>query len=247
MGNSNVQAHYPRHRAMRRVLQRFSHLAFATLTDLRITGQENLPAGGPLIVVANHFSYVDAAALVRVAPWPLEFLVGHRMPYAPVWGTWVPKLWGPLIVYRGTVSLGALRVAEATLMQGGVVGTFPEGGNWATVLRPARPGVAFLAVRTGARILPIGLDGLLDFFPSLRRGRRARVTCRIGEPFGPFHATGRGRTRRRQLDEIGDEIMRHIAALLPPERRGLYSDDAAIRAAAAEVERFPWDDAPEYL
>ena len=132
------------------------------------------------------------------------------------------------------------------LARDGVLGIFPEAGNWETVLRPARPGAAFLAVRTGTPILPMGFDGLIDILPHLRRGRRARVTVRIGKPLGPFRATGRGRERRRQLDEIGHQIMRRIARLIPPERRGHYSDDPAIRAAAQGTETYPWDESPEY-
>jgi 1-acyl-sn-glycerol-3-phosphate acyltransferase len=91
----------------------------------------------------------------------------------------------------------------------------------------------------------MGFDGLIDIFPSLGKGRRAQVTLRIGEPFGPFRTTGRGRERRQQLDEIGHEVMRHIAELLPPERRGFYSDDPEIRAAAAGTEIYPWADVDE--
>jgi 1-acyl-sn-glycerol-3-phosphate acyltransferase len=148
-------------------------------------------------------------------------------------------------VLRGTGSRYALRGAEAVLKQGGVLGIFPEAGNWATVLRPARPGAAFLAARTGATLLPMGFDGLTEIFPRLRQGRRAQATVRIGEPFGPFSVSGRGRKRRRQLDEIGHEIMRHIAELIPPEKRGFYSDDPAIREAAKGTEIYPWDDNPE--
>ena len=122
---------------------------------------------------------------------------------------------------------------------------FPEGGSWATVLRPPRPGAAFLAARTGVPILPVGLSGLLDVFPALRRRRRAQVTLRIGEPFGPFQATDRGRARRHRLDEIGDEIMRHIAELIEPDRRGHYSDDPAVRTAALGTEIYPWADSVE--
>jgi len=64
----------------------------------------------------------------------------------------------------------------------------------------------------------------------------------IGKPFGPFSTTGSGRERRAQLDEIGHEIMRHIAALIPPEKRGHYSEDPAIRAAAQGTEVYPWVD-----
>ncbi len=238
---------YPRRRLIRALLHHLSKLAFAALTDIRIIGQENMPQKGPLLTVANHFSFIDPVAMVRVAPWPVEFVGGFRMPNAPAWVTWIPKLWGYYPVYRGTASRDALLAAEAVLAQGGVLGIFPEAGNWATVLRPARPGAAFLAVRTGAPILPMGFDGLLDVFPRLRQWRRARVTVRIGKPFGPFRATGRGRQRRRQLEEIGHEIMRHIAELISPERRGHYSDNPAIRAAAQGTEIYPWDEAPDYL
>jgi len=245
MDRVELEFPYPRRRLIRGVLQRLARLALAVLTDLEIVGRENLPQRGPLLVVANHFSYIDPVAMVRIAPWPIEFVGGFQMPNAPSWATWIPKVWGYYPVYRGTGSRYALRAAETVLAQGGVLGIFPEAGSWATVLRPARPGAAYLATRTGARILPMGFAGLLDVFPRLRRGRRARVTLRIGQPFGPFRATGRGRARRQQVDEIGHEIMRHIAELLPPERRGHYSDDPAIRAAAQGTEVYPWGEAPE--
>jgi 1-acyl-sn-glycerol-3-phosphate acyltransferase len=230
---------------IRGILQRLTHVVFALLSDLHIVGRENLPQGGPLLLVANHFSYFDPVAMLRVAPWPVEFVGGFQMPNAPRWVTWIPKVWGYYPVYRGTGSRYALKAAEAVLAQGGVLGIFPEAGSWATVLRPARPGAAFLATRTGVRILPMGFSGLVDIFPRLRRGRRARVTLRIGQPFGPFRATGRGRERRQQLDEIGHQIMHRIAELIPPGRRGHYSDDPAIRAAAQGTEVYPWDAAPE--
>jgi len=238
---------YPRRRVIRAVLKRLARFALALLTDLNVVGRENLPAGGPLLVVANHFSYIDPVAMVGVAPWPLEFVGGFHMPNAPSWVTWIPRLWGFYPVYRGTASRDALRAAEAVLNQGGVLGIFPEAGSWATVLRPARPGAAFLAARTGAPILPMGFDGLHEVFPRLRKGRLARVTLRIGKPFGPFRATGRGRERRRQLDAIGNRIMEHIAELLPAERRGRYSSDPAIRAVARATEAYPWDEVPDYI
>ena len=222
-----------------------SRILFADLTDFEVAGQENLPDRGPLLVAVNHFGVADPAAIVRATPWPLEMLGGSRAPNAPFWATWLLRLWGYVPVHRGTGSRAALRAAEAVLAQGGVVGVAPEGGAWASVLRPARPGTAFLAVRTGARILPMGLDGTPDIFPSLCQGRRAHVTARIGKPFGPFQARGRGRERRQQLEEIGHEIMRHIAELIPPERRGYYSEDPAIRAAARGTEIYPWHEEPE--
>jgi 1-acyl-sn-glycerol-3-phosphate acyltransferase len=244
MAQADVRFPYPRRRVARFLLKGVAHMAFTVLTDLHIIGQEHLPSRGPLLVAANHFSFIDPVAMVRAVPWPIEFLGGFRMPFAPPSLTWIPKLWGYYAVHRGAASRDALRAAESVLAQEGVVGIFPEAGNWATVLRPPRPGAAFLAARTGARVLPIGIDGLLEVFPRLRTGRRARATIRIGRPVGPFHATGRGRERRRQVEAIGHEIMQHIAELIPPERRGHYSDDPSIRAAAQAVV-YPWANEPD--
>lgn len=235
----------PRRKAVRKILQWLARPAFSLLTDLEINGAENLPEKGPLMLVGNHFSFVDPASFVRVMPWEIEFVGGADMPHAPLHMRLLPLLWGYHPLYRGTGAKDSIRAAEEILKQGGILGIFPEGGNWATVLRPARPGTAFLAVRTGASILPVGLVGMNEVFPSLRRGRRAKIQVNIGKPFGPFKAEGHGQQLREQLDEIGHEIMRHIAELLPPEKRGHYSEDPAIREAAKGTEIYPWADKVE--
>jgi 1-acyl-sn-glycerol-3-phosphate acyltransferase len=231
---------YPRRRVIRFLLRRLIDVAFAVLSDLRIVGAENLPQTGPLIVVGNHFHFADGVAIIRATPWPLEYLAASQPQDAPWTLKWVPRTWGTYNVRRGSASRNAIRAALSVLAQDGVVCMFPEGGSWAPVLRPARPGTAYLAARTGAPLLPVGLDGLVELFPSLRRGRRAAVTVRIGEVFGPFRMAGRGRARRDHLDSIGDEIMQHIAELLPPERRGVYSSDPEVQAAALRVAAYPY-------
>ncbi len=238
--NANKEFPYPRRVALRHFLKMLAKLALGTLTDYHVNGEENLPKEGPFLVVGNHFSFIDPVAVVSIAPWPIEFLGGFDLPHAPAIVRWIPKTWGYYPLFRGTGSTYALRAGEGILKQKGVVGIFPEGGNWATVLRPARPGAAFLATRTEAQLLPIGIDGLTRVFPSLRRGKRAHVTLNIGKPFGPFKISGHGRERRRQLNKIGHKIMEHIAELLPPDQRGHYSDDPAIREAARGTEIYPW-------
>jgi len=232
---------YPRRRIIRWLFKKLSYPAFKFTCNLTINGTENLPKGGPLIVVGNHFSFIDPAAFVRVLPYPIEYLGGAVMPHAPVAMRILPLLWGYYPLYRGTGSRYALKAAEAILKQGAVLSIFPEGGNWATVLRPARPGTAFIATRTEAPILPIGLDGFNDVFPALGQERHAQVTVNIGKPFGPLRLE-KDRDHRQQLDEIGHEIMRHIAELIPPEKRGHYSNDPAIREAAKGTEIYPWAD-----
>jgi len=236
---------YPRRQTIRGTLRGLIRAAFALMADVEIEGRENLPQNGPLIVVGNHFSFIDPVAMIHATPWPLEFLAGVRMPNAPPAARIFPRLWGVFPVHRGAVSRAALRSAEAILRQGGVLGIFPEAGNWASVLRPARPGTAYLATKTGAPVVPMAFTGLNDIFPALRQGRRAQVLIRIGQLFGPFQVEGRGQRRREQLDRIGHEIMRQIAQLLPDRLRGHYAEDPAIRAAAQGTEVYPWADSPD--
>jgi 1-acyl-sn-glycerol-3-phosphate acyltransferase len=89
----------------------------------------------------------------------------------------------------------------------------------------ARPGSAYLATRSQARILPIAFLGTEQILANIRRLKRTKVTMRIGPVFGPLviDQTLRGPARRQRLDEYGDEMMRHIAALMPPENRGPYN------------------------
>ena len=229
---------------VRAVMRAMLYPACAALCDLQLSGRENLPEEGPLLVAFNHFSFVDPAVILRAIPGPIEFLGGMQTPNAPPQLRWIIGLWGYLPVQRGTGARAALRAALDLLRQRGVVGIAPEGGAGAAILRPARPGTAYLAVKSEARVLPVGIDGAPQVFPRLRKGRLARVTVRIGKPVGPFQVSGRGREQRQQLDEIGHAIMRRIADLIPRERRGYYSQDLVLRGEAERL-AYHWDAEPE--
>ena len=117
----------------------------------------------------------------------------------------------------------ALREAIRILEGGQVLAMLAEGTRSRTgQLQRGRAGVAFVALRTGAPILPVGLSGTEKFFPSLRRLRRPAIKVTIGQSFTlPIQIRG-GRIPRQYLQEETEEIMWRIAALLPPEYRGVY-------------------------
>lgn len=232
---------YPRHRLRRRLLRGVCAAALFLLCDFRVVGKENIPKSGPLLIAPNHFHFGDPVAVARVLPFPFEFIGGFHLPNAPSIVHWIPKLWDIYSVRRGGASRTAMRAADAIMAQNGVLCIFPEGGSWADVLRPARPGLAYIACQTGAPVLPIGIDGMTELFPKLRRGTRSTVTVRIGKPMGPFTASGDKSTRRRTLEGVGETVMQEIAALLPPERHGVFSTDPHLRAVAEEVADFPYE------
>jgi len=235
---------YPRRQGIRGFLRILAKAAFWMLCDFKIEGKENLPDSGPLLVIGNHFSFIDPVAILSTLPYSLEFVGGAVFPHAPKIVQFIPQLWGYYPVFRGTGSRFALRAAEEILKQDGVLGIMPEGGSWAEVLRPARPGAAFLASQTGAKVLPLGIFGFNDIFP-IKFGNRPKVVVRIGKPVGPFTTSGRGRERREQLDQIGLELMKSIADLLPDEYRGFLAVDPAIKAAAMGTEDYPWENLVE--
>lgn len=232
----------PRRVFIRSALKGLISLALNTFSDFEVIGAENIPEKGPIIVTGNHFSFADSIAMLHISPPSIEMFSGANPAFAPAWAKLLPRLWGVLYVYRGTGSRQAIRDAENVLAQNGFFGIFPEGGAWAEMIRPARPGAAYLASRTEARILPVGFSGFNTILP-LRFKDQSKVTIRVGKPYGPVKITGRGRERREQLDELGDRIMKEIAFLLPDHLRGKFSEDPAVRARAAEVADYPWETA----
>jgi 1-acyl-sn-glycerol-3-phosphate acyltransferase len=240
----NQRITYPRRLFIRKFVKQLTRFAFSLLSDLQIIGKENLPESGPLLVIGNHFCFIDPVAIIRAVPYPIEFVGGAEFPHAPNIVRSLPKIWGYYPVFRGTGSRFALRAAEEILNQNGVLCIMPEGGAWAEVLRPARPGAAYLASQSGARVLPLGIYGFNDIFP-IRLGKKPRAVVKIGKPIGPFKTTGRGRERRAQIDQIGLELMKAIAALLPDHFRGFLAQDPANREGARGTEIYPWENLVE--
>jgi 1-acyl-sn-glycerol-3-phosphate acyltransferase len=228
---------YPRRRAVRFALRMLSGMAFSMVSRLRIEGRENLPEKGPFILVANHFHFADPVAILWLSRRQVEFIGGFRFVFAPRAVHFLPHLWGYFPAYRGGYSRQTLRSAIAVLEQDGVVALFPEGGIWAQVLRPPRPGAAFIALESGVPVVPIGLDGFTGLFKSWR----PTLTIRVGKPLGPFRRTGPGSSRKSETEQVGGEIMEAIAGLIPAERHGVYSSDPALRQAALAMSAFPFE------
>ncbi len=214
---------YPRNRFGRALLKAGIEVGVKLLTTMEVIGRKNLPEEGPLIVVANHFHFYDAVILIHSTPWPLEFLADFQMPNVPSPLKVFPALYRTYDVAQGTPNLEAMRASQAILAQEGVLGIFPEGRVQAPPLRKALPGAAFLALRTGAPILPVGIysDNEWKIFETIReKKRRLKATCHFGEVFGPLTCANHRRPSRETISRAGDRIMSEIAQLLPESMRG---------------------------
>ena len=214
------------------------------LIRLSVADLEELPATGPLIVAANHTTYVDPPLITAyVAPAigrPVHWMGKQEAADNPVIGPLL-RAYGGFGVRRGAADTDAYRAARAILDAGHALGVFPEGTRSRSgTLQTARPGVALLAARTGAPILPVGLGGIDRFMP--HRGWVPHpgkpVTLRVGRPF-TLSGGGSGAERRAALEAGTTELMVRIGRLLRERQWGVYAD--AIRTSlateAGEAER----------
>jgi len=181
-----------------------------------------VPAQGPLIVAGNHLSYVDALLKPSVMPRPdLNLLVWHEIEQKPFFHFFANFIGRAIYMAPTPSAVFAMRQAVALLRAGQVVLIAPEGEVSATsTLQRARPGIGYLAAVTGAPVLPVASTGQENLFANARRFRRTRIRVEFGEPF----ATPATELTPAALTATSETIMRHIAAMLPPQYRGVYSD-----------------------
>jgi len=198
-----------------------------TLADFRLEDAERIPRKGPLIVAGNHLHFCDPPLLGGVLPRYVRFMAKQEAFKFP-WGLMFTTAYGAFPVNRGYLDRQALRRAELILASGGAVGMFPEGHrSHGKGLLPAFDGVALIARRSGAPILPVGIAGTEAVFKSRPRWP---ITVRVGEPF-PARAG-------RPLAEVTREMMGRIAELLPQRYRGAYwTPDPGLRTPDPGPER----------
>ncbi len=186
-----------------------------------VEGVENFPMEGPAIVVINHIAFVDPVVVLAVLPRnvvPLAKIEVYRVPFFGIF----PWLWQVIPVRREAIDRQALRKALAVLKAGEVLLMAPEGTRSPSMGR-AKEGLAFLAYRTGAAIVPVAVDGTKGF-PTLSRARLRQpgAVIRIGKPFH-FKPKPK-RPDRDQMRKMTDEAMYVVAGMLPEHRRGVYAD-----------------------
>jgi 1-acyl-sn-glycerol-3-phosphate acyltransferase len=206
------------------VVRSLLRLAVLLLTRTHVRGREHLQRAGAGIVVSNHIAAVDPGVLIAVLPRPIS-LMSKAENARGILKLFIP-LMGAFTVRRGAADRRALRVAEQVLGQGRLLCMFPEGTRSVSgVLGSAYGGAALLAIKSAAPIIPVAITGtpqiFLRYFPWLGR---PRVTVTVGAPFNL--GSPDGMAQRDDRERATGEIMARIAALLPPELRGVHAGGA---------------------
>jgi len=201
--------------------------AYVYFPRMRVLNANGVPRREGVLFVSNHLNYADPWLLLAVAPRRSTFLAMHKLFTWPVVGM-LARMIGALPVRDDGPALEVTRATLQALRAGRAVVVFPEGERSRVAgLLPASSGAALLAYRSGCLVVPVAITGTerVSWLGILARPLFGpQVTVRFGEPFRPPPAE---RLNAATLKAGTDEIMRRLAALLPPAYRGVYGEAPA--------------------
>ena len=193
---------------------------FKLLARVEVEGVERIPQTDGFLLVTNHTSRLDTPLLSVVSPRRIYPLTADKYRTFPVFN-WILNVGEAIWINRSEFDREALVKSIDVLRRGDVLGIAPEGSRSPDgVLQRAKPGVAFLAARTGVSVVPVAITGTRSMAQDFRRLRRMRIRVVFGEP---FRLPKYGKLSTDELAVATDLIMGRIAALLPPAYRGVYA------------------------
>ena len=185
-----------------------------------VKGVENFPRKGPALVVINHLGDADAVLIGSCIPYPIDALAKIELRDHPVVGP-IFRAYGVIWIHRGRPDRKALHAALEGLAQGRIIALAPEGRESLTgALEDGNEGAAFIALKSGAPIVPIAMTGTdnKSIYDNLKNHKRTRVSLTVGKPFFLQESAN----RRTRLQDGTRQIMETLADMLPEEYRGSY-------------------------
>ena len=183
----------------------FSKIVFR----LEIKGRENIPKAGGFILASNHASYLDPAVLAAACPRRLDFMARHDLFSIPLFGLIIRAL-GAFPLKRGTADISSIKQALKRLRAERGLLVFPEGSRSVDGSnQKAEPGVAFVAAKSKAAVIPTFIRGSnIAFGRNARFVRPVKISIYFGKPvYAPDNAS------RNHYAGFAEEIMQDIKQL----------------------------------
>lgn len=213
---------------LRNTIRLVLYLLIRLLTRLHVIDLDKVPLSGKYIIAANHLAMIDAPLVFcLVRRNDLTALVADKYRKNAFFRSLVDgtkTIW----LHREDADPKALRSALEYMKAGGGLGIAPEGTRSPTkALIQPKSGVAYLADKAQAPIIPVAIWGSEQFAASIKRLHRQDVYIRFGEMFTlpPVER----RTRDQDLQRNTDEIMCRIAAMLPEQYHGVYAEHPRLK------------------
>jgi len=213
----------------RETLLKLIRTGFNLLSNFRVEGTEYIPTSGPIILTTNHISRLDYPALLMCTDRKDVIAMVATKYREKVFFRWIIETLRAIWIERETSDFSAFREAIEYLNRGWIVGISPEGTRSTTgALQPGKPGAALIVRKTGLPVLPVAVSGTADLGKQLGHLKKTDILVKFGEPYHIPLTTDKEEAKN-WLNKATDEIMCRIAALLPPERRGVYADHPRLK------------------
>jgi 1-acyl-sn-glycerol-3-phosphate acyltransferase len=183
-----------------------------------VEGAENIPLSGPVLIAPIHRSNVDFAFSLFISPRKVFFMAKEGVFQVPVLG-WLLTRLGAFPVTRDTADRESLRLSEEVLRRGQALVLFPEGTRReGPTVELLHDGAMFIAARTGAMVVPVGVGGSERAMPvGAKLPRFAKVHVVVGKPISP--PTSEGRVSRSAIAVKSEELRRELEDVYAQSRR----------------------------
>lgn len=215
---------------MKYMIRWLVRLLFNMIARVEVQGYEHLPKEGSYVLATNHLGIVDAPmAFYALDRWDMFVLIAEKWEKVTLF-RWLGKYFNFIFIDRYNPDIKSLRKVISRMEHNNILVIAPEGTRSRVgSLIEAKPGVSYLATKLNRPIVPVGITGTEDkaLFGNLKRLRRAHITLTAGEAFilPPLPRENRDEALKRYTDEI----MCHIAAILPEKYRGFYANHPRLK------------------
>jgi len=200
------------------------------IARVEVHGYENLPSSGAYVIATNHLGMLDAAMLYfAIERWDVFIPVAEKWEENPLI-RFMGKYFNLIFIDRFNPDLKALRKIIKLMEDGNILVIAPEGTrSRSATMAEGKPGVSYLAAKLNRPVVPVGLAGTEDkvIVDNLKHFRRSHIFVAAGEHFmlPPLPV----KNKDAALKQSTDEIMCHIAALVPEKYRGVYSSHPRLK------------------
>ena len=219
-------ARQPQYEKARRIMHPLLQALVPSFCKVEVAGLENVPRRGPTCLMINHVSYLDPIVVTVAIPFRHTISLSKVENFSiPVAG-WFLRRWGHYPIHRGQFDRRALQQTIELLKSGQMVLMAPEGTRHAGGMQAAKVGLAYVASKADAVIVPAAICGAEDWRRRLKGLRRAYAKVVFGKPFR-FRDAGQKRLSRDALNDMTAQAMYQLALAMPDEYaylRGHYSD-----------------------
>jgi 1-acyl-sn-glycerol-3-phosphate acyltransferase len=225
---------------MKYMIRSLIRLIFNMIARVEAKGYEHLPKDSSFVLATNHLGFLDVPiAFYALDRWDMFVLIAEKWGKVPLF-RWIGKYFNFIFIDRFNPDIKALRRVIELMQENNILVIAPEGTRSRLgSLIEAKPGASYLAAKLKRPIVPVAITGTEDeaALDNLRHFRRSHITLTAGPAFTlpPLPRENRDEALKRYTDEI----MCHIAILLPKKYRGVYADHPRLKEMLGEAPAVP--------